>query len=96
MLLFMIMNALKIWGYRDQSGSLPARILNSIFGINSPGLFDELGDVPSEDVIFDRKTIDTSKIISNNEIEASNSHTLNLVIIFPRSRLLVELLFWEV
>jgi oxalate decarboxylase len=65
-------------GISGSVGSLPARILNSIFGINSTGLFDELGDVPSKDVIFGKKTIDTSKIVSNNEIKTSNSHTLNL------------------
>ena len=57
--------------------SLPTRILIA-FGINSPGLFDELGNASSKDVIFGRKTIDNSKIGTNNEIETSNLHTLNL------------------
>lgn len=65
-------------GISGSVGSLPARILNSIFGINFPGLFDKLGDVPSQDVIFGRKTTNISKINSNNEIEPSNPHTLNL------------------
>ena len=83
-------------GISGSVGSMPTRILNSIFEINSTGLFDELGDVPSKDVIFGRKTIDISKINSNNEIEDSNSYTLNLSGITPQSKLLVELLFWEV
>ena len=65
-------------GISGSVGSLPTRILNSIFGINSPGLFDDLGDVSSQDVILGRKTIDISKINSNNESETSNSYTLNL------------------
>jgi len=65
-------------GISGSVGSLPARILNSIFGIKSPGLFDQLGDIPSQDVVFGNKAIDISKSNSNNEIEASNSHTMNL------------------
>ena len=45
-------------GISGSVGSLPARILNSIFGIDSTGLFDELGDGSSKDVIFGRKTTD--------------------------------------
>lgn len=65
-------------GISGSVGSLPARTLNSIFGIKSPGLFDQLGDIPSQSVVFGNKAIDISKSNSNNEIEASNSHTLNL------------------
>ncbi len=65
-------------GISGSVGSLPTRILNSIFGISPTGLFDELGDLPSQDVVFGKKTIDISKINSNKEIQASNSHTLNL------------------
>lgn len=65
-------------GISGSVGSLPARTLNSIFGIKSPRLFDQLGDIPSQDVVFGNKAIDISKSNSNNEIEASNSHTLNL------------------
>lgn len=65
-------------GISGSVGSLPTRILNSIFGINSPGLFDQLGDVPSQDVVFGKKAINNSKSNSNNESESSNSYTLNL------------------
>ena len=71
-------------GISGSVGSLPTRILNSIFGINSPGLFDELENASSKDVIFGRKTIDNSKISSNNEIETSNLHTLNLIDTTPQ------------
>jgi oxalate decarboxylase len=65
-------------GISGSVGYLPARILNSIFGIDSTGLLDKLGDGSSEDVIFGRKTTTISKISSDNEIETSNPHTLNL------------------
>lgn len=71
-------------GISGSVGSLPTRILNSIFGINSPGFFDELENASSKDVIFGRKTIDNSKISSNNEIETSNLHTLNLIDTTPQ------------
>ena len=83
-------------GISGSVGSMPARILNSIFGINSMGLFDKLGDVRFEDVIFVEKQSIFLKSNSDNEIETSNSYNLNLSGTIPRSRLLVELLFWEV
>ncbi len=76
-------------GISGSVGSLPTSILNSIFAINSTGLFDKLGNVSSQDVIFGRKTIDISKINSNNEIKTSNSHTLNLSDTTPQVQTLV-------
>ncbi len=57
---------------------MPARVLNSIFGINSPGLFDQLDNKLSSDVVISAKSLNLSNSSSTSENDTSNPNTLNL------------------
>lgn len=83
-------------GISGSVGSLPTRILNSIFGISSPGLFDELGDLPSQDVYLVRKQSIFLKSLVTRRPKPQFHILWILVIPLLRYKRLVELLFWEV
>ena len=65
-------------------GSLPARVLNSIFGINSPGLFNQLDVRLSQDAVISAKSVNFSNSNSTSQNYTSNPHTLNLGNISPQ------------
>jgi oxalate decarboxylase len=70
-------------GISGSVGSMSARILDRIFGINPPGFFDQLNYKSTQDVILGPKPAVFS---SSSQVQPpnANSHTLNLVGITPQ------------
>lgn len=68
-------------GVAESVHSLPKEILNSIFGLKSPGLFDQLGIEESYDEIIQTQQVDQSEnnlANSENGKNISNPFTINL------------------
>jgi oxalate decarboxylase len=70
-------------GISGSVGSMSARILDRIFGINPPGLFDQLNYKSTQDVILGPKPAVLSGS-SQVQLPNTNSHTLNLAGITPQ------------
>jgi oxalate decarboxylase len=68
-------------GLSGSVGSMSARVLDRIFGINPPGFFDQLNYKSTQDVIIGPKPADFS---SNTKIETPNAHKFNLGSITPQ------------
>lgn len=68
-------------GISGSVGSMSARVLDRIFGINPPGFFDQLNYKSSQDVIIGQKPADFSSI---SKVETPNPHKFNLGGITPQ------------
>ena len=62
-------------GISGSLGSMSARVLDRIFGINPPGFFDQLNYKSSQDVIIGPNPADFS---NSSKIETSNLHKFNI------------------
>jgi oxalate decarboxylase len=68
-------------GISGSVGSMSARVLDRMFGINPPGFFDQFNYKSSQDVIVGPTPADFS---SSSKIETPNPHKLNLGGITPQ------------
>jgi oxalate decarboxylase len=68
-------------GISGSVGSMSARVLDRMFGINPPGLFDQLNYKSTQDVIIGPKPGDFS---SSTKIDTVNPHKFNLGGITPQ------------
>ena len=68
-------------GISGSVGSMSARVLNRMFGINPPGFFDQLNYKSTQDVIIGPKPTEFS---SSTKFQTPNSHKFNLGGITPQ------------
>ena len=72
-------------GISGSVGSMSARVLDRIFGINPPGFFDQLNYKSTQDVIFGPKPAVFSSTSQVQPLNTNtNSHTLNFAGITPQ------------